>query len=239
MHDTMSDTLSEAVPWLRRETMGVRSTGEQQRMASITRPARQGSRRADSEAAVLAATQRLLQAGATFTELGVQRIAAEAGVARSTFYLCFRDKTDLLIRLTAHMKGELFRIGADWRPAGPDGGPDGLAAIYLRQLQYYRERRALLAAITEVAAYDAEMREARLRELERFTLHITSLIEEEQESGRLHRGVDAVAAAQVMAWGGEQVIARQVAIGDPAGDEAVARELAESQWYGAYRRPER
>ncbi|MGW3243767.1 TetR/AcrR family transcriptional regulator [Streptomyces sp. NPDC001070] len=207
-------------------------------MASITRPTRQTRRRADSEAAVLAATERLLQAGATFTELGVQRIAAEAGVARSTFYLCFRDKTDLLIRLTAHMKEELFRIGGDWRPTGPDGGPDGLTAIYVEQLRYYRERGPLLAAIAEVAAYDAEMREARAREIDRFTRHITLLIEAEQEAGRLHRGVDAATAAQVLAWGGEQVIARQVAIGDPARDEAVARDLAESQWYGTYRRPE-
>ncbi|WUD71165.1 TetR/AcrR family transcriptional regulator [Streptomyces sp. NBC_00510] len=207
-------------------------------MASITRPTRQTRRRADSEAAVLAATERLLQAGATFTELGVQRIAAEAGVARSTFYLCFRDKTDLLVRLTAHMKEELFRIGGDWRPTGPDGGPDGLAAIYVEQLRYYRERGPLLAAIAEVAAYDAEMREARVREIDRFTRHMTRLIEEEQEAGRLHRGVDATAAAQVLAWGGEQVIARQVAIGDPARDEAVARDLAESQWHGTYRRPE-
>lgn len=207
-------------------------------MASITRPTRQTRRRADSEAAVLAATERLLQGGATFTELGVQRIAAEAGVARSTFYLCFRDKTDLLIRLTAHMKEELFRIGGDWRPTGPDGGPAGLAAIYVEQLRYYRERGPLLAAIAEVAAYDAEMREARAREIDRFTRHMTRLIEEEQQAGRLHRGVDAAAAAHVLAWGGEQVIARQVATGDPARDEAVARDLAGSQWYGTYRRPE-
>lgn len=207
-------------------------------MASITRPTRRTGRRADSEAAVLAATERLLQAGASFTELGVQRIAAEAGVARSTFYLCFRDKTDLLIRLTAHMKEGLFRIGGDWRPTGPDGGPGTLAAIYAEQLRYYRERGPLLAAIAEVAAYDAEMREAMLGEIDRFTRHIASLIEEEQEAGRLHRGVDVQAAAQVLAWGGEQVIARQVAIGDPARDEAVARDLADSQWYGTLRRPQ-
>lgn len=205
-------------------------------MASITRPSRPSRRRADSEAAVLAATERLLQAGATFTELGVQRIAAEAGVARSTFYLCFRDKTDLLIRLTGHMKEELFRIGADWRPSGPDGGPDGLAAIYVEQLRYYRARGPLLAAIAEVAAYDTVMREAGVREIDRFTRHVTILLEGEQKAGRLGQEVDAATAAQVLAWGGEQVIARQVAIGDPARDEAVARDLAESQWYGTYHR---
>ncbi|MFE2542851.1 hypothetical protein [Actinacidiphila glaucinigra] len=89
-----------------------------------------------------------------------------------------------------------------------------------------------------MAAYDAEMREAMLQEIDRFTRHIASLVEAEQEAGRLHRGVDAQAAAQVLAWGGEEVIARQVAIGDPARDEAVARDLAESQWYGTLQRPQ-
>src|SRR5487761_1863651 len=88
-------------------------------MGSITRPRSQPSkRRAETEAAVLAAVKRLLFEGESFTELGINRIAKEAGVARSTFYLCFQDKTDVLIRLTGSMKDELFAIGAARRPAG-------------------------------------------------------------------------------------------------------------------------
>jgi AcrR family transcriptional regulator len=85
-------------------------------MPSITRPRPQGpDRRAAAVAQVLAATERLLGEGVPFTELGVQRIAAEAGIARSTFYLHFRDKTELLVRLAGSLKEELFDLGEDWR----------------------------------------------------------------------------------------------------------------------------
>lgn len=207
-------------------------------MASVTRPrAQRSKRRAETEAAVLAAVQRLLAAGESFTELGVQRIATEAGIARSTFYLCFQDKTDVLIRLTATMKHELFSGAAAWRPTGPGGGPEALAAVFEYQLAYHRDRAPLLAAIAEVAAYDPVLREARTQEIERFANHITSLLEEERREGRLSDDVDPGTAGQVHAWGGEQVIARQVATGNPQDDAKVARELAYAQWFGTYRRP--
>ena len=43
-------------------------------------------------------------------------------------------------------------------------------------------------------------------------------------------------AGRVLTWGGEQVISRQVTAGAPEDDAKVARELAQSQWYGTYRR---
>ncbi|MEU6204148.1 helix-turn-helix domain-containing protein, partial [Micromonospora musae] len=62
-------------------------------MPSITRRrSAAADRRLPVEAQILAATERLLGEGESFTELGVQRIAREAGVARSTFYMHFADK---------------------------------------------------------------------------------------------------------------------------------------------------
>jgi AcrR family transcriptional regulator len=206
-------------------------------MASVTRPrSRQLKRRAEIEAAVLAATERLLADGANFTELGVQRIVAEAGVARSSFYMCFPDKVTVLVRLVGNMKDDLFGKATMWRPTGPDGGLDGLAAVFGEQLTYYRLRAPLLAAIAEVSAYDPALREATAREIDRFAQHITDVLEEEQRAGRTPVDIDSVVAGRVLAWGGEQVIARHITMGDPDDDGAVAREMARSQWYGTYRR---
>jgi AcrR family transcriptional regulator len=206
-------------------------------MGSITRPRSQPSkRRAETETAVLAAVQRLLFDGENFTELGINRIAQEAGVARSTFYLCFQDKTDVLIRLTGSLKDELFAIGAAWRPTGPGGGLEGLATVFEQQLRFYRERAPLLAAITEVSAYDPAMRKATIQELGRFADHVTGLIAEEQRAGRLSADIDPVIASRVQIWGGEQAVARQVALGNPQEDVRFAREAASSQWFGLYRR---
>jgi AcrR family transcriptional regulator len=207
-------------------------------MPSITRPRTQPSkRRAETETAVLGAVERLLIDGASFTELSVQRIAEDAGVARSTFYLCFQDKTEVLLRLTSSMKDELFAMGEGWRPVGPDGGLDGLIAVFTRQLEYYRERAPLLAAIDEVTAYDEALRHESLQSLARFTKRTITRLREEQRAGRLAPGVDPVTAGQVLTWSGEQAIARQVGIGERKDDAKVARALAELQWFGTYRRP--
>ena len=121
-------------------------------MASTTRRASAGAdRRAVVEAQVLAATERLLAGGARFTELGVQRIVAEAGVARSSFYVHFRDKTELLLRLTSTLTSEAFAlIGA----APPQRGSEGMVQAMREVVRYYRQRRHLLAAVLEVTAYD-------------------------------------------------------------------------------------
>ena len=207
-------------------------------MASVTRPrSGQLKRRAEIEAAVLAATERLLADGASFTELGVQRIITEAGVARSSFYMCFPDKVAVLIRLVGNMKNDLFGIATRWRPTGPDGGLGGLAAAFGEQLAYYRLRAPLLAAIAEVSGYDPTLREATARELDRFAQHITDGLKDEQRAGRTPAEIDPVVAGSVLAWGGEQIIARHIAMGDPRDDVAVAQEMARSQWYGTYRRP--
>lgn len=53
-------------------------------MRSITWRSRPEGNRASVEERILAATERLLAEGTSFTGLGMQRIAAEAGIARST-----------------------------------------------------------------------------------------------------------------------------------------------------------
>jgi len=207
-------------------------------MASVTRPpSGRLKRRAEIEAAVLAATERLLADGVGFTELGVLRIVAEAGVARSSFYMCFPDKVTVLVRLVGNMKDELFGIATSWQPTGPDGGLDGLARVFAEQLAYYRLQAPVLTAIAEVSAYDPTLRETTNRALDRITQHIADVLTDEQRAGRTPADIDPAVAGRVLAWGCEQVVARQISLGDPDDDTAVAWEMARSQWYGTYRRP--
>src|SRR6185437_15242345 len=91
------------------------------RTANVGRPT-------SAEAEILAATQRLLINGANFTELGVQQICTEAGVARSTFYSHFRDKVDLLVRLAAAFTASSFDFASAWAPSD---GVEGLADAFL------------------------------------------------------------------------------------------------------------
>jgi len=209
-------------------------------MASTTRRSSVAAdRRAAAEARTLDVVEELLRGGASFTELSVERIASEAGLSRSTFYLYFRDKTHLILRLASSLKAETFETGEDWDPHGRVDGLDWLARAYLHIIRKYRGRSATLAAVLEVAGYDRAVREELEANQRRFIDRIAERLTEEQRAGRTANDVVAATAARVMVWGAEQVIANQV-IRSTAGDEAdarLARELAASQWYGVYRRP--
>ena len=204
-------------------------------MPSITRRQSRNPRpRTSAEAAVLAATQRLLADGANFTEIGVQQISTAACVSRSTFYSHFRDKTDLLMRLAAPMLATAFTITEGWQPAD---GVERLADTFLRVVGVYREHAALLRAIVEVAAYDETVRSFWGQGLAQFTDRTLRLLREDQQAGRAPADVDLVSAVRVIVIGGERAIFDHTVAADPAEDAAFARELARIWWYGVYRRP--
>lgn len=209
-------------------------------MPSTTRrPSAAADRRAELAARVAAAIARLLAEGASYTQLGVERIASTAGISRSTFYLYYRDKTDVLLRLSEPLRAGLFELARDWRPDAPDGpggGLSGLVDVYVGILAHHRAHATVLAAVGEVIGYDRALSDVWLAEQERFADQLARLLAAEQHAGRASADFDAGRAARVLVCGAMQVFARQVSHGSVADDAAVARELAESHWFGTYRR---
>ncbi|MFF0149979.1 TetR/AcrR family transcriptional regulator [Micromonospora sp. NPDC005203] len=209
-------------------------------MPSITRrrPSNPDGRAA-VEARVLAATERLLQQGARFTDLGVQRIAAEAGVARSTFYTHFRDKSELLMRLAGTMRESAFGRTGEWHPGDPRDPLAVLTEIFADVIRIYRTYAPVLAAISEVAAYDEVVREYWATGLEQFVTRTAQALRAEQEAGRTPAGMHAETASRLIVIGGDRFLAEHVSAtsADPETDAAAARELAATWWYGVYRRP--
>src|ERR687894_2448154 len=74
----------------------------------------QSERRAAIEAGVLRATEELLEESAPFAELGIERIATRAGISRTAFYFYFRDKRELLVRLTEEVNAQLLAAASTW-----------------------------------------------------------------------------------------------------------------------------
>jgi AcrR family transcriptional regulator len=204
-------------------------------MPSITRRrTAQVGRPTTAEADILAATERLLAGGATFTELGVQQICTEAGVARSTFYTHFRDKIELVMRLGSDFMAAAFELTTTWQP--PEGA-DAMAEVFRAVVKIYRQHARVRQAIAEVAAYDATVRAFWTEGIDRFTENTIIVLRTEQDAGRTLARIDPVSATRVIVIGGEQAIADHVLTADPSRDDAFARELAEIWWYGVYRRP--
>ncbi len=206
--------------------------------AAVDRPAASASapvgRPASAEADLFAATSRLLAGGAKFTELNAQQIATEAGVARSSFYVHFRDKLDLLIRLAAQLTAPNFDTASSWRP---EDGVEGLTETFVTVVAAFRENAAVRRAVSEAAAYDDTVREYWVRELDQFSEFTDRLLRIEQEAGRVAPDVDVPSATQIIVLGGERAIVEHVNTRPADTDQAFATELARIWWHGAYRRP--
>lgn len=191
-------------------------------------------RPASAEADLFAATGRLLAGGAKFTELNAQQIATEAGVARSSFYVHFRDKVDLLIRLAAQLTAPNFDTASAWRP---EDGVEGLTETFVTVVATFRENAAVRRAVSEAAAYDDTVREYWVRELDQFSEFTDRLLRIEQKAGRVAADVDVPSATQIIVLGGERAIVEHVNTRPADTDQAFATELAHIWWHGAYRRP--
>src|SRR5215470_13563601 len=126
-------------------------------MPSITRkPSSADERRRAVEGQVYEAVERLLDEGESYTELSVQRIIDRAGVARSTFYAHFRDKSDLLRRFADRLQREVFDEGNAWTEM--DNSLPGLVTTFEKGLALFRAHWPLLTAIDQTAAYDPSVR---------------------------------------------------------------------------------
>jgi TetR/AcrR family transcriptional regulator, ethionamide resistance regulator len=149
-------------------------------MATVTR--RDPSKRAAVEASVLAATEALLAEGRTFAELPVEEIARRAGMSRPAFYFYFRDKSDLLMRLTEDGAAELEVAARAW---WDEARAAGLRPALERVLRIYRDHGVLLRAVVETSAYDPTVAEFWRAVVDRFVEGNRRTFAAEQEAGRM------------------------------------------------------
>jgi len=169
-------------------------------MTSLTRRTEaQASKRAAVERGVMEATEALLEEGASFAELGIERIATRAGISRTAFYFYFKDKRELLMRLTAGVAEELFAEAERWWDGEGEGEAELRAAI-AKVVGIYRRHPALLRAVVEAAAYDEEAARFWRALVGRFADATQARIEREQAAGRADPALPARATAFSLAW---------------------------------------
>jgi AcrR family transcriptional regulator len=169
-------------------------------MGSVTRrtkatPAEE--RRPAIEAKLLEATERLLSDGTPYTELSIQQLCSEAGIARSTFYVYFRDKADLVARLAEEMVGQLGDAASKWWQ--PESTREELLASTRSVIDIYRAHGALFAALTETAVYDAEMRAMQVALVERNARPLAEMISAGKRDGRV-REVHTEETVAALSW---------------------------------------
>lgn len=185
-------------------------------------------RRREAEQGFLTATEALLDEGSSYAELSVERIASRASRPRTAFYLYFRDKRELLMRLTEDVAETLYAEANRWW-SGTRGREDVRPAL-ADIVRTWAEHAALLGAVVEAATYDEEIGEFWRGLVGRF-IEATErrLVEEGEEPGA------AAAKAFVLCWMVNHACYQQIERGQSLDDPALVDALTEILARSVYR----
>jgi AcrR family transcriptional regulator len=168
-------------------------------MSSVTRKTQssRAKRRDETRARLLDVVERLLADGESFTEISVERLVSEAGISRSTFYVYFEDKGDLLSAWFTEIIDELVEASAQWWELDGSSTRDDLRAVLDRVVRTYRPHTALMAATYDAAAYDASVREL----VETMMANNTATLRKHMRVGQKEGFIDpALPAPQTSQW---------------------------------------
>jgi len=179
---------------------------------------------------------RALLAERTFDTLSVAEIITAAGVSRASFYFYFAGKQAVLAELVRRAVGAGHEAAQPWVQATADpretlrAGIDAGAGLWLANA-------AVLRAIVESWASDAQLRELWLAQMATFTDAASVRIEGDRRAdpavaARLD-GVDVPALAASLTWTGERLYYLAACGVPPFDDRAVLVDTLTHLWVSA------
>jgi AcrR family transcriptional regulator len=166
--------------------------------------------------------EQLVENGATYADLSVEAIITAGGISRSTFYVYFADKGDLLVAMAQDVIGDLVATGSSWWDLPVDAGRVDLHRALRVPIDTYRRHRTILGTVAETAAYDPRVREQQQSLIEQVVAALTRYIVDAQRAGAADPELDAGRTARWLIWMIERGLYQTVGAAD--GDE-VERQL--------------
>lgn len=173
---------------------------------------------------LLAAMERLLEKGHRFAALSVEQLAEEAGIARGTFYLHFRDKGELVARLMSQVTEEIIQSTGTWMSNAEDAGRPQVQQALVGMVNTFKKHQAVIAAINDTAPYDQTVADLYRRMVDEICAQSRRSLRTVKRKGLSRPGAtDDV--ADVMSWMIVLYCARFVGERDGAELERLARTL--------------
>lgn len=200
--------------------------------------ARRRKRQVEMEQLLLAAMERLMGEGLTFTELSVDRLAAEAGMSRATFYLYFEDKSFLLRSLIARVFAEIVESGRTWWDQFEQRDLADFQTSMSGLIATYRKHQSLITAVIEVANYDPEVDEAYRGLMQGVQDTTQAFIERGKAEGSVRAELPAKETAAALTWMAERTVHQTARTTSPDHDDRLAAALAHIYWSTLYARPD-
>lgn len=157
----------------------------------------------EAEREILDAAEDLLREG-RFSALTVDDLMSRTGLSRASFYVYFRDRHHLIMRLTERIGAELFVMSDRWLRGSGDPVDDARAAVQ-GVAAVYQEHGPVLRAIAEAATHDPEVESIYHDLVERFVDATARHIEEEIAAGRI-LALDSRETARALVWMNERYL---------------------------------
>jgi TetR/AcrR family transcriptional regulator, ethionamide resistance regulator len=165
-----------------------------------TEPRRAPRRRRAPEVAereIIAAAESFLRER-PFRELTVDEVMRRTDLSRPSFYVYFRDRHQLVLRVVAQIRSELFAMSERWYRGDGDGrqlardAAQGIVAVFA-------EHGRVLRALGDAAADDPEVEAAYEALVESFVIATARHIEAEIAAGRI-LPLDPGETAKALVW---------------------------------------
>jgi TetR/AcrR family transcriptional regulator, ethionamide resistance regulator len=143
-----------------------------------------------------------------FRELTVDDLMRRTGLSRPSFYVYFRDRHDLVLKVVEHIGGELFTMSERWYEGTGDGHTlvreaiEGLVGVFA-------EHGPVLRALADAASEDPRVEGAYAEMIQRFVDATARHIDEEIAAGRV-LPLDSVPTATALTWMMERYLQLQI-----------------------------
>jgi TetR/AcrR family transcriptional regulator, ethionamide resistance regulator len=196
---------------------------------------KQGQARRDAlRAQVLSIVEQQLRSGATFADVSVASVVAEAGISRSTFYAYFVDKTNLLRTWYAEFTQVILDAAQAWWSLDGTATKEDVRAALERIMDAYRAHPELMAATHEAIGNDHSVREAVDVAMRHYIDGLRAHIEAGQAGGFVDPSLPAAETAYWLQWMAERGLHRMARTESTSSQERLAEAYASIVWNTLY-----
>ncbi|MEQ1067571.1 TetR/AcrR family transcriptional regulator [Acinetobacter sp. XH1741] len=176
----------------------------------------------ESEREILEAAEQFLNEH-HFRDLNIDEVMRRTGLKRPAFYVHFRDKHDLTLRLVENIAKELFSITERWL-AG-NNLQDDLERALVDSINVYMQHGRLLRAFVEAASGDERVDTVYRAIIQDFIKAAAQHIRAEQQTGNIKQNLDVDETAKALIWLEERYLSEAFGRSSPVEPEVVIRVL--------------
>src|SRR5215208_480409 len=192
------------------------------------------ARRDALRARVLSIVEQQLRSGATYADINVASVVAEAGISRSTFYAYFVDKTTLLRTWYAEFTQVILDAAHVWWSLDGTATKEDVSAALEGIMDAYRAHPELMAATHEAIGTDHGVREAVDDAMRRYIDGLRTHIEAGQAGGFIDPSLPPAETAYWLQWMAERGLHRMAHAESGSRHERLAEAYAGIVWNSLY-----